>query len=162
MKKVLLTIALALAVGSLSAQTADDKAKAKAEAAALKAAQKEAKAQVKEAQQIWDALNLQIQEKKATSEGILDECKKGQEILQKALHSGMIDEKKLDEAYSLSTNLCMHPLNIMLEAASNKAPFDTAYFYNNLTSKIREALDGGYFESFYQKYRNILGERCPD
>ena len=92
MKKVLLTIALALAVGSLSAQTADDKAKAKAEAAALKAAQKEAKAQVKEAQQIWDALNLQIQEKKSTAEGTLDECKKGQEILQKALHSGMIDE----------------------------------------------------------------------
>ena len=36
------------------------------------------------------------------------------------------------------------------------------YFYNDLTAKIREALDGGYFESFYQKYRNILGERNPD
>lgn len=36
------------------------------------------------------------------------------------------------------------------------------YFYNNLTRKIREALDGGYFESFYQKYRNILGERVED
>ncbi len=36
------------------------------------------------------------------------------------------------------------------------------YFYNNLTRKIREALDGGYFESFYQKYRNILGERVAD
>ena len=36
------------------------------------------------------------------------------------------------------------------------------YFYNNLTRKIREALDGGYFESFYQKYRNILGERAED
>ena len=36
------------------------------------------------------------------------------------------------------------------------------YFYNNLTRKIREALEGGYFESFYQKYRNILGERHPD
>ena len=36
------------------------------------------------------------------------------------------------------------------------------YFYNNLTRKIREALDGGYFESFYQKYRNILGERSKD
>ena len=36
------------------------------------------------------------------------------------------------------------------------------YFYNNLTRKIREALDGGYFESFYQKYRNILGERVDD
>ncbi|MBE6690810.1 MAG: tRNA guanosine(34) transglycosylase Tgt [Ruminococcaceae bacterium] len=36
------------------------------------------------------------------------------------------------------------------------------YFYNNLTRKIREALEGGYFESFYQKYRTILGERHPD
>ena len=36
------------------------------------------------------------------------------------------------------------------------------YFYNNLTRKIREALEDGYFESFYQKYRNILGERHPD
>ena len=33
------------------------------------------------------------------------------------------------------------------------------YFYNELTQKIRDALDGGYFESFYQKYRLILGER---
>ena len=36
------------------------------------------------------------------------------------------------------------------------------YFYNELMEKIREALDGEYFESFYQKYRNILGERNPD
>ena len=36
------------------------------------------------------------------------------------------------------------------------------YFYNELTEKIRESLDGGYFEEFYQKYRNILGERLHD
>jgi queuine tRNA-ribosyltransferase len=36
------------------------------------------------------------------------------------------------------------------------------YFYNELTEKIREALDNGYFEEFYQKYRNILGERLHD
>ena len=36
------------------------------------------------------------------------------------------------------------------------------YFYNELMQKIRDALDGGYFESFYQKYRNILGERAED
>jgi len=33
------------------------------------------------------------------------------------------------------------------------------YFYNDLMEKIRAAMDGDYFESFYQKYRNILGER---
>ena len=36
------------------------------------------------------------------------------------------------------------------------------YFYNSLTAKIREALDEGSFESFYRKYRNVLGERNPD
>ncbi len=36
------------------------------------------------------------------------------------------------------------------------------YFYNDLTQKIRDALDGDYFESFYQKYRQILGERLDD
>jgi len=36
------------------------------------------------------------------------------------------------------------------------------YFYNDLTQKIRDALDGDYFESFYQKYRQILGERLAD
>ena len=36
------------------------------------------------------------------------------------------------------------------------------YFYNDLTQKIRDALDAGCFESFYQKYRLVLGERHPD
>lgn len=36
------------------------------------------------------------------------------------------------------------------------------YFYNELTKKIREALDGGYFESFYEKYHNLLAERAED
>jgi len=33
------------------------------------------------------------------------------------------------------------------------------YFYNELMQKIRDALDAGEYESFYNKYRNILGER---
>ena len=36
------------------------------------------------------------------------------------------------------------------------------YFYNELTKKIREALDGGYFESFYQKYHELLATRTDD
>ncbi len=32
------------------------------------------------------------------------------------------------------------------------------YFYNDLMQKIRDALDGGYFESFYRTYMPILGE----
>lgn len=33
------------------------------------------------------------------------------------------------------------------------------YFYNELMQKIRDALDGGYFESFYNKYRIELDKR---
>ena len=36
------------------------------------------------------------------------------------------------------------------------------YFYNELMAKIRQALDEGYFESFYQKYHNALAERSKD
>ena len=36
------------------------------------------------------------------------------------------------------------------------------YFYNDLMKKIRDALDGGYFEAFYQKYHNALAERSQD
>ena len=36
------------------------------------------------------------------------------------------------------------------------------YFYNELMQKIRDALDGGYFESFYQKYHELLATRTED
>ena len=36
------------------------------------------------------------------------------------------------------------------------------YFYNELTAKIREALDAGDYESFYRKYRVKLAERVPE
>lgn len=36
------------------------------------------------------------------------------------------------------------------------------YFYNDLMQKIRDALDGGYFEAFYRRYVNRLVERVDD
>ncbi len=36
------------------------------------------------------------------------------------------------------------------------------YFYNELMQRIRDELDAGTFEEFYQKYRAILGERSCD
>ena len=33
------------------------------------------------------------------------------------------------------------------------------YFYNELMQKIRDALDAGSYESFYQKYAQILDKR---
>ena len=47
-------------------------------------------------------------------------------------------------------------LGMMLAVSHN------LYFYNELMRKIREALDGGYFYEFYQKYHNLLAERNPD
>ncbi len=36
------------------------------------------------------------------------------------------------------------------------------YFYNELMQKIRDAFDGDYFESFYQKYHDLLAERAEN
>ena len=36
------------------------------------------------------------------------------------------------------------------------------YFYNELMQKIRDALDGDYFESFYEKYHDFLAERSTN
>ena len=36
------------------------------------------------------------------------------------------------------------------------------YFYNELMQKIRDALDGGYYESFYNKYHDFLAERSEN
>ena len=36
------------------------------------------------------------------------------------------------------------------------------YFYNDLMQKIRDALDAGKYEEFYQEYRFKLAEKCID
>ena len=61
-----------------------------------------------------------------------------------------------------SRSYVRHLLKAKEAVGMHLAVVHNLYFYNELTRKIREALDGGYFESFYQKYRNILGERVQD
>ncbi len=61
-----------------------------------------------------------------------------------------------------SRSYVRHLLKAKEAVGMHLAVVHNLYFYNNLTRRIREALDGGYFESFYQKYRNILGERVED
>ncbi|MBE6552956.1 MAG: tRNA guanosine(34) transglycosylase Tgt [Ruminococcaceae bacterium] len=61
-----------------------------------------------------------------------------------------------------SRSYVRHLLKAKEAVGMHLAVVHNLYFYNNLTRKIREALDGGYFESFYRKYRNILGERVND
>ena len=123
MKKIIISMALFLSVGTIMGQV--DKA-------ALKAAQKEAKAQMTEAQKIYDALSAKITEKTATEDEIMTECKKGQALIRKAIKSGAIAPNKLGEAYKLSADLALQPHNLMLTHASQNEPFDTAFFSTNL------------------------------
>jgi hypothetical protein len=54
------------------------------------------------------------------------------DLINKALASGHIEEKKLGEGYKLCADLATLPHNLYLEAASQKQPLDTANYYNNL------------------------------
>ena len=123
MKKTIISMAMLLSVSTIMGQV--DKA-------ALKQAQKEAKAQMTEAQKINEAITAKINEKTATEEEIMSECKKGQALIRKAIKSGAIAENKLGEAYKISADFALQPHNLMLNHAVNKEPFDTAFFYSNL------------------------------
>ena len=78
------------------------------------------------------------------------------------------DDRPIDEGCQCPTcrNYSRSYLRHLLKAKESLgmrlAVTHNLYFYNDLTQKIRDALEGGYFESFYQKYRNILGERHPN
>ena len=80
----------------------------------------------------------------------------------------MRDDRPLDEGCQCPTckhysrSYLRHLLKAKESLGMRLAVTHNLYFYNDLTQKIRDALDGGYFDSFYQKYRNILGERHPD
>ena len=61
-----------------------------------------------------------------------------------------------------SRSYIRHLIRAKEVVGSQLAVAHNLYFYNDLMQKIRDALDGGYFEQFYQKYRTILGERVED
>ena len=132
MKKILISMAMLLSVGTIWGQV--DKA-------ALKQLQKEAKAQMAEAQKINEAITAKINEKTASEDEIISECKKGQALIRKAIKSGGIPENKLGEAYKISADFALQPHNILLKHAVDKVPFDTAFFYTNL-KLMTDALQG--------------------
>ena len=132
MKKIMISMALLLSVGTIMGQV--DKA-------ALKLAQKEAKTQMNEAQKISEAIIAKVNEKTATDDEIISECKKGQAIIRKAIKSGALADNKLGEAYKISADLALQPHNLMLNHAINKEPFDTAFFYSNLKT-MTSAIQG--------------------
>lgn len=132
MKKIIISMALLLSVGTIIGQV--DKA-------ALKAAQKEAKAQMEEAKKIDAAITEKINAKTATDEEILSECKKGQALIRKAIKSGAIDDNKLGEAYKTYADLAQFPNNTLLAYSQNKQAFDTLFFFTNLKA-LTNALQG--------------------
>ena len=69
---------------------------------------------------------------------------------------------KCPACQNYSRGYIRHLVRAKENVGSNLAVVHNLYFYNDLMQKIRDALDGGYFESFYQKYRNILGQRLED
>ena len=86
----------------------------------------------------------------------------------------LLNEKYLDDSRPIDENCgcpacrnhsrayIRHLIKAKEALGMRLAVLHNLYFYNDLTQKIRDALDGDYFESFYQKYRNILGERSQD
>ena len=132
MKKIMISMAMLLSVGTIMGQV--DKA-------ALKQLQKEAKAQMTEALKINEAITAKINEKTASEEEIMTECKKAQALIRKAIKGGGIADNKLGEAYKAYAETTFHPHNIMLHHAVNKEPFDTAFFYTNLKNTT-DALQG--------------------
>ncbi len=80
----------------------------------------------------------------------------------------MKDDRPIDEncncpaCRSYSRAYIRHLVRAKESLGMRLAVIHNLYFYNELMEKIREALDGGYFESFYNKYRIILGERVDD
>ena len=86
----------------------------------------------------------------------------------------LLNEKYLDDARPIATECdcpaCKHYSRAYIrhlfkakEALGMRlAVLHNLYFYNDLMQKIRDALDEGKYEEFYNKYRNKLAERRVD
>ena len=140
MKKIIISLALLFSVGNIMAQTPEEKA-------ALKEAKKEAKSLLSEAQKIKDYIEPKISDKSAGDPEILEKCTKGIELVQKALNTKAIEEKKLGETYKMIADFAQPVNNVLINYAASSAPLDTLLFYNNL----QNLTDGIHNEVKYTK-----------
>ncbi|GEM_PF-1016773 len=144
MKKIILSMAILLmAGGSVMAQSAQDKEAAKAAKAAEKAAKKEAKTQFQEALKIKEALDLKINEKKATEDELKTENAKIKDYALKALNSGYLDESRYAEAWKMASGASLQLNNLYIADVTNKLPIDTMQFFANvkdLTKSLKNEL----------------------
>ena len=78
------------------------------------------------------------------------------------------DSRPIDEACGCpacrrhSRSYIRHLIKAKEMLGMRLAVLHNLYFYNDLTEKIRKALDEDRYEEFYGHYRRILGERNPD
>ena len=140
MKKIIISLALLISVGNIMAQTPEEKA-------ALKEAKKEAKSLLGEAQKIKEYIEPKISDKSAGDPEILEKCSKGIELVQKALKTNAIEEKKLGETYKMIADFAQPVNNVLINYAASSAPLDTLLFYNNLQTLT----DGIHNEVKYTK-----------
>ena len=145
MKKIIISLALLFSVGNIMAQTPEEKA-------ALKEAKKEAKTYMSEAQKIKEEIDPKIQAKSIGDPELLEKCAKGIELVQKALNTKAIEEKKLGEAYKFIAEFAQPVNNLLISYASGQQPLDTLLFYNNLQTLT----DGLHNELKYTK--EVKGE----
>ena len=157
MKKVLFSLAALMMAGAMFAQSPEDKAAAKAAAAAEKQANKDADNLLKEGLKYYDEARAKFTElnsatfaqyerdeakkKKMRDDAqlfILEKCAQGDPIVEKALATGRIPEKKLFDAWFKRDFMISQLLNVELSKAGNKEELDTTKFIQ-LTNAISEA-----------------------
>jgi len=162
MKKIIVSLALLFSVGNIMAQTPEEKA-------ALKEAKKEAKTCISEAQKIKDVLEPKINDKSAGDPEVLEKYSKAIQLMQKALNTKTIEEKKFGETYKMISEFAQPINNIIIGSAQNKFPFDTLLFYNNLkvlTESLHKELKytklttGEYGNEAYLKQKKVNLSSC--
>lgn len=131
MKKLIIALALLLTAGMVSAQTPEEKA-----------AMKEAKAQLTQSMKLRDAAKTALQsataDKPADTETVKSNCLQADELIEKALASGYVDNKKLFDAYFVKDEANGFLLNIELDKYKKKQDVDVKLFLESL----EKACDG--------------------
>lgn len=159
MKKTIFSLALAMMTCSAFAQTPEEKAAAKAAAKAQKEAVKAAETKMNEGLKLYTAAkadydgwmafkgqNAKNPEKVQAKydemlPGMLQKCKDGDKLLEEALGTGLIVEKKQFPAWQARDFMVSQNINEVLSHAQKNEPFDTTYF-SKLAQDISEACHG--------------------
>lgn len=144
MKKTLIICLAAMGfTTSLFAQT--DKEAEKAAKEAAKQAKKEAMAKFNEGYKYYEESNNALSEftawkntekdqskvearKAELNAKMIDFARKGDPLLEEAFASGLVDEKKYFDGWRARDFMLSQLINVELQHASNKEPFDTAFF----------------------------------